>query len=449
MGTSLGEYARERRQSLSIKQQDLADALGYTVQAISKFENGHSELALSSLPSLAKLLSLSLDDLLHEADIPAGPASNGVFSEDNIASNLAYLRGKNGLTIIEAASKVGINRRTLLNYESGQSLPYPSAFVALADLYAVSCDDLLNKKMAPALATPKTKGGKGMKPLLFGGVSALLAASIAIGVTYPLWAKKDNSEGSSLPSVSSSRPGSDNGDSHSPSSNDDPALSGVWIDGFINGVTSATLTPGSYYLGITVSSDWWSVDKYGSIKWEIDSRASTDPNGASFSYDSANCSWSLLVKDTSSDKGIFSFRPYIVSEKGPADDVHSETSVTVTFANPSTDYTPTSDFVADLVSFTANVNGATELYLRPGVYNISCLFNPADWGVKNAGQYHYLYEPTSSSSTLIAFGYNGISVGSDATEADSSTFYVHVENIHKSFDWKRSENTITIHGKKA
>jgi transcriptional regulator with XRE-family HTH domain len=61
---SLGSYVMTRRKAAALKQSDLANALGYTSQAISKFESGESQIALEVLPKLANLLSLSLDDLL-------------------------------------------------------------------------------------------------------------------------------------------------------------------------------------------------------------------------------------------------------------------------------------------------------------------------------------------------------------------------------------------------
>ena len=63
--SSLGSFVSSRRKTLGLTQQNLAESLGYTVQAISKFENGQSEMDLSSLPELAKALGLSLDDLFH------------------------------------------------------------------------------------------------------------------------------------------------------------------------------------------------------------------------------------------------------------------------------------------------------------------------------------------------------------------------------------------------
>ena len=55
MKEPLGTYCAERRKNLNLTQAQVAETLGYTVQAISKFENGHTEMSLSSLTMLAKL----------------------------------------------------------------------------------------------------------------------------------------------------------------------------------------------------------------------------------------------------------------------------------------------------------------------------------------------------------------------------------------------------------
>jgi transcriptional regulator with XRE-family HTH domain len=453
MKEPLGTYCAERRKNLNLTQAQVAETLGYTVQAISKFENGHTEMSLSSLTMLAKLLSLSLDDLLHQRENPAEPPSNGIFVTDNLANNLTYLRKKNGLTMEAVAEKTTISERALLNYESGQSLPFPSVFLALADLYQVNCDSLLNEKMAPDLVTPLAPKKKTrIKPFAIVTIAVMVAVGVSVGATAPLWAQKGQSGSSSSAThetSSSSSTGSLSSSSSSRPTGSDPELDGVTIDGLINGTTVATLSPGNYKLSISITTSWWSTEKYSRIKWEIDVGSSTDPTGATFSYDTTNYGWSLVVKNTASDKGIFSFHPYILSEKGPAYDLHSENSVKITFSNPATDYTPTSDFIADLKSFTVSISGYTEIYLAPGVYNVSCVFSPADWGVKNEGKFRYLYNPQGGYSTRIGFGLDGIYVYDGATEADSATFYVHVSNISNTSEYKMSVNTITIHCKSA
>lgn len=60
----LGQRIRQRREKKQWKQSEIADALGVSVQAVSKWERGVNAPDLSTLPSLAKLLDISLDSLL-------------------------------------------------------------------------------------------------------------------------------------------------------------------------------------------------------------------------------------------------------------------------------------------------------------------------------------------------------------------------------------------------
>jgi len=61
---SLGERIRERRQTLKITQQDLAQALGMTPQHISAIEQNKWSPSLAVLPKLAEELGVSTDYLL-------------------------------------------------------------------------------------------------------------------------------------------------------------------------------------------------------------------------------------------------------------------------------------------------------------------------------------------------------------------------------------------------
>ena len=61
---SLGERIKERRQTLKITQQDLAQALGMTPQHISAIEQNKWSPSLAVLPKLAEELGVSTDYLL-------------------------------------------------------------------------------------------------------------------------------------------------------------------------------------------------------------------------------------------------------------------------------------------------------------------------------------------------------------------------------------------------
>lgn len=75
--TAVGERIAAGRKALGLTQQDLADRVGVTSQAVSKWETEASLPDTALLPALAKLLETSIDELLtgEASDRPAGAAA--------------------------------------------------------------------------------------------------------------------------------------------------------------------------------------------------------------------------------------------------------------------------------------------------------------------------------------------------------------------------------------
>lgn len=65
---SLGEAIRERRIACGMTQEFVADSLGISRQAVSKWENGNSEPSTSNLYALAELYGVSVEDLLRDVN---------------------------------------------------------------------------------------------------------------------------------------------------------------------------------------------------------------------------------------------------------------------------------------------------------------------------------------------------------------------------------------------
>lgn len=63
---SLGEVLKQRREDCKMTQQFVAEAIGVSRQAVSKWENGTSDPSTSNLISLAKLYKVSIEGILHE-----------------------------------------------------------------------------------------------------------------------------------------------------------------------------------------------------------------------------------------------------------------------------------------------------------------------------------------------------------------------------------------------
>lgn len=63
---SLGEALKEQRTRCKMTQEFVAESLGVSRQAVSKWENGTSDPSTSNLIALAKLFGISAEELLSE-----------------------------------------------------------------------------------------------------------------------------------------------------------------------------------------------------------------------------------------------------------------------------------------------------------------------------------------------------------------------------------------------
>ena len=66
---SLGEAIKERRTALQMTQEFVAEQLGVSRQAVSKWENGTSDPSTSNLFALAKLFGISVEELLKHVEM--------------------------------------------------------------------------------------------------------------------------------------------------------------------------------------------------------------------------------------------------------------------------------------------------------------------------------------------------------------------------------------------
>ena len=64
MNTTLGKRIAVLRREKELKQDELAEKLGVSAQAVSKWENDQTCPDISLLPSLAKILGVTVDELL-------------------------------------------------------------------------------------------------------------------------------------------------------------------------------------------------------------------------------------------------------------------------------------------------------------------------------------------------------------------------------------------------
>ena len=79
---SLGEELREHRLRCKMTQEFVAESLGVSRQAVSKWENGSADPSTSNLLTLAKLYGVSPEELLQNVQAPPNKGSEQTKEEE-------------------------------------------------------------------------------------------------------------------------------------------------------------------------------------------------------------------------------------------------------------------------------------------------------------------------------------------------------------------------------
>lgn len=95
-----------------------------------------------------------------------------------IGENIAKLRRRKGFSQKEVADRIGVSRQTIAKWENEESIPDVVRCNALAELFCVSLDDLVNYKETRVVLENKMPQGKYM----FGAVTVGDRGQIVIPV---------------------------------------------------------------------------------------------------------------------------------------------------------------------------------------------------------------------------------------------------------------------------
>lgn len=193
----------------------MAKALGYTAQAISKFELTGSSLPITVIPSLASILKCSVGHLFGEKE-EAQVSSSLPIDLQVLGENLKKGREKKGLSQEKAAAKLAISVRSLESYEKGEAAILSSAFEKALSLYGLKVDEALYKKEEAPATISKPK--RNWKPYIIGATALAVALSCAIPLGIHFGMNPSSVDSSSSASSSSSRPNSSSSSSSASSS---------------------------------------------------------------------------------------------------------------------------------------------------------------------------------------------------------------------------------------
>jgi transcriptional regulator with XRE-family HTH domain len=190
--SELGFYVAERRKTLALTQGDLAKALGYTAQGISKFESGDSQISILVLPKLANLLNESLDDLIAQKKNPDPLTEpNPQVDNANLVANLIAVRSQHNLSQEKEASLLGISKRSIVNYEQGEGYLPLDALDRLLKLYKISAKTFYFEKITPiSVSQIHYENPKRKISTLWLSLAILSGVGLIVGCTSPLWLPK-------------------------------------------------------------------------------------------------------------------------------------------------------------------------------------------------------------------------------------------------------------------
>ena len=96
---AIGDVIRNRRRQLGMTQEELAQAVFVTPQAVSQWENGKTTPDILSLPSIAEALKIRKAELIGgiDADRPAWSVRDSFFAAENMGRKLRAFAEEDGL----------------------------------------------------------------------------------------------------------------------------------------------------------------------------------------------------------------------------------------------------------------------------------------------------------------------------------------------------------------
>lgn len=132
---AFGATVKRLRETKGWSLRRFATEVGSPPSCVSNWENGHGGTPISNLPHIATVLECEIEDLV-------GLSRRA--SSDPIHERLLILRKRAQLTQSAVAAALGISNHAVCKWETGNARPDLGRVTALADLYGVSVEELIN-----------------------------------------------------------------------------------------------------------------------------------------------------------------------------------------------------------------------------------------------------------------------------------------------------------------
>ncbi len=158
MEEKLGKIVLNKRKELGLTQEELGKKIGYSAQAISKFEDGSASLSLMVLPNLTQALNLKINDIVGIPEEEEGQEKE-VLPIPLLAKQIKQFRKKLKLSQGEFGEKLSLSQRTIRNYEEGYSIPPISFLLKIYEVFSFPPSKLIyqNKDLKEAKKKKRKK----------------------------------------------------------------------------------------------------------------------------------------------------------------------------------------------------------------------------------------------------------------------------------------------------
>ena len=151
------------RRKASLSQNQAAEALSVSRQAVSKWESGRAAPSLTCLAALAALYGVTPDELLTGQPAPEAEKTSLLFAPDDpFAERLRALRAERGLSQGALAEALSVSRQSVSKWERGEAEPDAERLVLLSSLLAAPVSLLLPAK--PTASSPAPPDGISSAP---------------------------------------------------------------------------------------------------------------------------------------------------------------------------------------------------------------------------------------------------------------------------------------------
>ena len=186
MSESFSEYVAWRRKQRGLTQKDLAEALGFTSQGISRFEKTDSAFDLHLLRRLCVALDVSPVDIFRrEKEAPKFEAFE--LDLDGLPSRLKALREKAGIPQSDLAIAANVTSRSLRAYERGDAIPSAQTLERIGKALSLEWMTLLEPLPAETLGEANPSVSPKWKRRIALSVALSAMAILAVGIPLGVW----------------------------------------------------------------------------------------------------------------------------------------------------------------------------------------------------------------------------------------------------------------------